>query len=116
MSRSGTLRFAPVALFCIGVMGAQAAETVTVGAELWDRPRTARAVLEHPALKQAINAYLARPEARLVIRHAARNDALLQAEELRGWLAALAVEGSRITLRGGLQSGEPVKIEVATSP
>lgn len=96
-------------------LGVCAAEMAVVAPELWDRPRSGRAVLEQSAVKQAVNAYLAKPGTRLIIHHAARQESLLQAEELRSWLAALAVEAERITLRGGLQSGEPLKIEVVTS-
>ena len=74
------------------IAAGSAAETVTVPPELWDRPRSYRAVLEQPAVKQAVSAYLARPGARLIIHHAAGQEPQLQAEELRAWLAALAVE------------------------
>jgi hypothetical protein len=107
---------------CLGVclllsgFGAHAAGAVAVAPELWDRPRSARAVLDEPAVKQAVNAYLASTDARIVIHHAARQESMLQAEELRAWLVALAVEAGRITLRDGLQPAEPLRIEVVTSP
>lgn len=91
---------------------ASANETYTVAPELWDRPRTGSALMEQPSLKQAVNAYLARPGARLVIHHAAGQEPLLQAEEVRAWLIALAVEPGSVSLRSDLKSGEPLKIEV----
>lgn len=98
----------------IAALGALAADTVVVAPELWDRPHSGQTVLEQPALKQAVYAYLAQPGARLIIHHAARQESLLHAEELRTWLVALAVEAEHIALRGGLQSGDPVKIEVVS--
>lgn len=100
----------------IGLMGgaifACAQETVSVPFELWDRPRSGQAVLDQPAVRQAVNACLAQPGASLVIHHAVGQEPLLQAEELRAWLIALAVGGERVGLRGDLKSGEPLKIEV----
>ncbi len=109
------LRLSLSVYLLLAALGAQAAEVVAVAPELWDRPRSGRAVIEQPAVRQAVNAYLAQPGVRLVIHHAARQESLLQAEELRAWLVALAVEAERIVLRAGLQPGESLKIEVATS-
>ena len=89
-----------------------AAQTLLVPAELWDRPRSGRAVLEQPAIRQAVNACLAQPGARLVVHHGPGQDSVLQAEELRAWLAALAVEAGRITLRNDLKPSEPLRLEV----
>ena len=110
----GTLRFATGLSLILAALGARAADTVVVAPELWDRPRSGRIVLDQPAVKQAVNACLGQPGARLIIHHAARQESLLHAEELRAWLVALAVEAERIALRGSLQAGEPLKIEVIT--
>ncbi len=91
---------------------AAAAQTFVVPPELWDRPRSGRAVLEQPVIRRAVNACLAQPGARLVVRHGAGQESQLAAEELRSWLAALAVEPGRISLRGDLQPAEPLRIEV----
>ena len=90
---------------------AQAAEIFLVPPDLWDRPRTARAVLEQPGVKRAVDAYLAQAGLSLVIHHAAGQESLLQAEELRAWLIALAVGPERVRLNGGLKSGELLRIE-----
>lgn len=90
----------------------QAAETFPVPPDLWDRPRTARAVLDQPGIKRAVDAHLARSGLSLVIHHAAGQEPLLQAEELRAWLIALAVDPERVRLSGGLKSGELLRIEV----
>lgn len=70
-----------------------------VAPELWDRPRSAQAVMAQPAVRQAVLALQSRSDARLWIVHGQRQDAMLQAEELRAWLVALAVEGARLRLR-----------------
>ena len=88
------------------------AQTADVPPEFWDRPRTGRALLEQPQLKEVVNAALAKPEATLVIHHASGQEPLVQAEELRSWLAALAIEPRRIALRGGLAAGSPLRIEM----
>ncbi len=105
------LRFVLVA----GLAGAAlcaAAQTYTVPLELWDRPRSGRAMLEQPAIRQAVNACLAQPGTRLVIHHGPGQESALQAEELRTWLAALAVEAGRIVLRNDLKPSEPLRLEV----
>jgi hypothetical protein len=61
------------------------AQSFVVPPELWDRPRSGRAVLEQPAIRQAVNACLAQPGSRLIVRHAAGQESLLAAEELRSW-------------------------------
>jgi hypothetical protein len=91
---------------------AATAQTFVVSPELWDRPRSGKAVLEQPAVRQAVNAWLAQPGARLVLRHGSGPDSLLAAEELRLWLSALAIEPARITLRNDLKPSEPLQIEV----
>ena len=89
-----------------------AAQAFVVPPELWDRPRSGRAMLESPAVRQAVGAWLAQPGARLVLRHGAAQESVLAAEELRSWLAALAVEPARIALRNDLAPGEPLRIEM----
>ena len=89
-----------------------AAQTFVVPPELWDRPRSGGTILEQPAIRHAVNACLAQPGSRLVVHHAAGQEALQSAEELRSWLVALAVDPGRVSLRGGLKSPEPVRLEV----
>jgi hypothetical protein len=90
----------------------RADDIFTVAPSLWDRPRSARAVLDQPAVRQALEQYLARPAARLIIHHGYGQDPLLQAEELRMWLMALAIDGSRVSLINDVRPNEPLKIEV----
>ena len=94
---------------------AGAAESYVVPPEVWDRPRSARGVLEQPAIRQAVSAWLAQPGARLIVRHGPGQETALAAEELRSWLSALAVEPGRIALRNDLKPTEPLRIEIERS-
>lgn len=67
--------------------------------ELWDRPRSAQSVMAQPVIRQAVLALQSRSDARLRIVHGTRQESVLQAEELRAWLIALAVEDTRVQLR-----------------
>ena len=91
-----------------------AAQAFVVPPDIWDRPRSGRVVLESPPVRGAVEAWLATRGSRLLIRHGAGQDSVLAAEELRSWLAALAVEPARIALRNDLAPGEPLRIEVLT--
>jgi hypothetical protein len=91
---------------------AASAQTFMVPPELWDRPRSGQAILQQPAIRQAVNACLAQPGSRLVVHHAAGQEWLVAAEELRSWLTALAVDAGRISLRSGLKPSEPMRLEV----
>jgi hypothetical protein len=91
---------------------AVAAQSFVVSADLWDRPRSGKSVLEQPAVRQAVSACLAQPGSRLIVRHGPGQESLLTAEELRTWLAALAIEPARIELRGDLRPSEPLQLEV----
>ena len=88
------------------------AQSFPVAPDLWDRPRSAQSVQASPAVRQAVDAMLARPGARLTIRHAPGADGQLQAEELRAWLMALALDGSRIALAADLRPRENLVIEL----
>ena len=88
---TGMIRFS-CGMGLLAAVFAAAAQTFVVPPELWDRPRSGRAVLEQPAIRQAVNACLAQPGARLVVHHGAGQESLLAAEELRSWLTALAIE------------------------
>lgn len=90
----GALRLAAAVL--LPCCTAAAAE---LSPELWDRPRSAAAVMAQDAVRQAVADYHVRPLSRMVIVHGGRQDAQLQAEELRAWLVALAVDSRRLSLR-----------------
>ena len=88
------------------------AQSYAVQTELWDRPRSAAAVMGQPSIRQAVAAWLAQPAARLVIHHGPGQESQLQAEEIRTWLTALALEPQRLALRGDLKGGGALQLEV----
>jgi hypothetical protein len=98
------------ALLALALAGQACAQSFTAPQELWDRPRSGPAVMQR--LGQAVGGWLAQPGARLVVHHGAGQEALIQAEELRGWLIALAVEAERVVLRNDLKPGESLQVEV----
>lgn len=83
-----------------------------VGAELWDRPRSAQTVMAQPAVQQAVAAYQGRGSVRIVIAHGTGQEAQLQAEELRAWLVALAIDGARVQLRADPSAAGALRIDV----
>lgn len=90
------------------------AHAADVAPELWDRPRSAQRVMAQPAVQQAVAQYLGhrgqvRHAVRIVVVHGTRQESQLQAEELRAWLAALAVD--RVWLRAD-QAASSLRIEV----
>jgi hypothetical protein len=101
-----------VALVLVTCCWTAYAQTYDVAAELWDRPRTADVVRAQDGIKRAVSDLLASPDAQLVIHHARSQEPELQAEEIRSWLAALAIDSRRIALRADLDRGAPIRIEV----
>ena len=105
--------FIALALFaCVAAPTQANAQSFAVPAELWDRPRSAATVMGQPSIRQAVAAWLAQPAGRLVIHHGPAQEAQLQAEEIRTWLTALALESERLALRSDLKAGEPLLLEV----
>lgn len=102
-----------VVLMLLSVPGVQVfAQMVAIAPEVWDRPRSGKVIMEQPAIRQAVRACVEVPGAQLVIHHAAGQESVLYAEELRSWLIALALDPDRIVVRGDLAWGDPLKIEV----
>jgi hypothetical protein len=101
-----------IALTCGAACFPAFPQTVEIAPELWDRPRTGRAVLEQENIKRAVVLGLEKPDAQIVIHHAPGQEPLLQAEELKSWLAALAIDSRRIALRADGSSGAPMKLEI----
>lgn len=96
-------------------LGAGAAEDPAneVPAELWDRPRSGRTVLAVPAVQRVLRELVAAPAAEVRIRHAPGMESSGQAEEMKAWLVAHAIDPERITLRSDLPARQPIRLEVA---
>jgi hypothetical protein len=81
--------------------------------ELWDRPRSGRAVLAVPAVQRVLGELASAPAAQLTIRHAPGVEATGQAEELRAWLVSHALDAERIVLRPDLAARQSIQLDVA---
>lgn len=101
-------------LACIAAGAAvqASAQAFVIPPETWDRPRSGAAIMERPAMRQAVGLWLGLPAARLTIHHGPGQESLLQAEEIRAWLIALAIEADRVTLRNDLKGAEPLQLEI----
>lgn len=81
--------------------------------ELWDRPRSGRAVLAVPVVQRVLGELASAPAAQLTIRHAPGVEATGQAEELRAWLVSHALDAERIVLRPDLAARQSIQLDVA---
>jgi len=88
------------------------AQSFVIAPELWDRPRSGTAIMERAAVRQAVAAWLAAPGARIVVHHGPGHESALQAEEIRAWLIALAIEAQRVSLRDDLKPAEPLRLDI----
>lgn len=95
-------------------VAASAAESASsqVPAELWDRPRSGRVVMAVPAVRHALKSLLDNPGTKLALRHPPDLEPTLQAEELRAWLVAHALEPARIVLRADLPPRQLLQLEI----
>lgn len=101
-------------MVCMGAapVMAQKCEVPTV---LWEKPRSGMQILAQPALRQCVQAWMAKPAAQLVIHYSTNDESQLQAAELRYWLIALAIEGGRIELMEDLRQNELMTMEIRES-
>lgn len=86
-------------LIAVAAMLAPSLQAAEIAPDLWDRPRSAQAVMASTAVRQAVAAYQQDSAVRIVVVHGPRAEAQAQAEEVRAWLVALAIDGSRVQLR-----------------
>ena len=117
--RARSRMLASLAAICLAVAAqagtrALAAQppSLEVPVELWDRPRTGRTVIAVPAVRQALDALGTRADARLAIRHGPGQESAAQAEELKAWLIAHAVEPGRIALLTDASTRHALKLEI----
>ena len=101
-----------IALIWLLSAAVASAQGAPVDPALWDRPRTGLSVLEQETIRRAVLAALANPNAQLVLHHAPGQEPQVQAEELRSWLGALAIDFRRIVLRGDPAPRASLRIEV----
>lgn len=82
----------------------------------WGGVTRASQVVALDPLRQAIQAFDARPGARLVVVHNGGEDGLFWASDLEGWLVALGVPTDRIVDRiGAIQPGR-IQLQIEPAP
>lgn len=98
--------------WCWLVVGPALGQSWEVSPELWEKPRSGVAVRAQESLRQCVDGYLVQPGARILIHHVDSEESLLQAEELRAWLIALAVEAARVELAADLKPNRNLNVEL----
>lgn len=106
-----------ILLLCLLMLpGLAAANTYTLTAAEWSRPRSAAMVTNLQPVAAAVREWHATVGndgiGRLVLRHAAGEEAALWANELRDWLVALGVTADAIVLQLGGVSDSEIELEV----
>lgn len=101
------------ALVCtlvLAISPSAAAASWTLDASTWARPRTGTEILAMEPLPDVVQAWSRQPSDRIVVHHPGGEQGEVWATELRDWLVALGVPGSRVELVGG---GEPQQLRIA---
>lgn len=93
----------------LSVPATAAADSWTLEASAWARPRDGRTVVTMAPLPSVVRAWSRRSNAQLVVRYAGGERGELWATELGDWLVALGVPGTAITLTPG---GQPERLEL----
>ncbi len=92
----------------LSVPATAVAESWTLEASAWARPRDGHAIVTMAPLPTVVRAWSRRSDAQLVVRYAGGEDGELWAAEIGDWLVALGIPGSAITLTPG---GRPERLE-----
>jgi hypothetical protein len=94
------------------------AETVQViTADDWARPRSGESLVQMPALKHTVRAYLdvgERRERQIVIRYPRGEEGVLWAEELRGWLVALGIPSDHVVVSPASTRVDAIELAVTS--
>lgn len=98
-------------LSVFAISGARAQDHV-LSAAAWSRPRSGEAVLKLPAVRAAVQEWMAHPKQHLVITYAGGESGSLWAAELKDWLVALGVATDHIELRPGGTDPDSVVLSV----
>jgi hypothetical protein len=92
-----------LSLLCSLACSSAFAESFTLTAEDWARPRSGEALVRHPALAGAVEAFGRLADGVIVVRHSADEAGQLWGEELRSWLVALGVASTQIKLESRVE-------------
>ena len=91
------------------------AESVTITAEQWARPRSGGYVTGLKSLQEQLAAFDRSTDNRLIIHCPGDEKGMLWAEELRAWLVALGVPSARIQLKPDFGQIDIIRVEIQGS-
>ena len=87
------------------------ADTYTLSAEQWARPRSGDLVARLPAVRQLVESWMQTENALIEIRYPGGEPGDLWASELRDWLVALGIPSDVIIIEAGSPSGDKLLIQ-----
>jgi len=88
------------------------ADTWSMSAEEWARPRTAQSLVTMPALTDALKGLDADPLSILLIRYPGGEEGALWANELRDWLVSLGLPSARIEIYPGQSNAGTITLDL----
>lgn len=97
--QTGRLRLLVLPLLLLPLVGW--ADSWTLSAEEWSRPRSGEVILAMPAISAAMRQWREEEDSRLELVYPGGEQGELWAAELRDWLVALGAEADRIKVLPG---------------
>ena len=99
---SPLLAIEPVVSMPVQVMAESSpADNYLLTAEMWARPRSGKAVLAMPPVRDVVQKLIQTSGSHLLIRYPGGDEGSIWAEELQGWLISLGIEPTLIEMRPG---------------
>ncbi len=88
------------------------AESTTITAEQWARPRSGEMIVRTNALAKLVNIFNKDSNHYFTLHYHTGDEGMLWAEELKAWMIALGIPSAKIVLLPGLEDGSRVEIEL----
>lgn len=90
-----------------------AADSVHVlTAQQWAVPRSGKAIVELPPVREAMQAMRETEGSRLIIRYPGGDEGTLWARELHAWLVALGLGSQHIEIQPGSRQADTIEMQV----
>ena len=96
-------------LFTVSVNHA-AANTFSIDAEEWARPRNGEMIIAMPAIREAVTTWMRMKQADITIRYPGGETGILWAQELRDWLVSLGVQSNALILSAGSSAEDKIDL------
>jgi len=100
------------AAWLVAVLAAPVAADWRLDAATWARPRHGDWLVREAALSQAVQALLASPDGRLLLRYPGGDAGSLWVSEMKAWLVALGIASDRIELVPGNAREDEIRLEL----